>query len=328
MAYEVFDSKIDTLQTGFSPWEPSFTLTGEERLPLGASRWGLEEIGFADGRFSPGETLRLAPVDHLTAYNVDEATEVEFLGVVDIDLDGWVDGIVVEERFGEYVLTDLSRFIDYQPYSTGVTVSRQAYVIHDLPDAPPDLKPEPDPEVAKAVKLRGTDGDDRLEGGAGNDTLTGGGGGDDLRGKGGADVLRGGGGRDTLAGQGGDDRLKGGGGSDVLKGGGGDDRLYGQKGADTLKGGRGDDTLDGGKGNDVLVGGGGADRFVFRRSSGEDVVHDFALGEDTLVIRWKDVSRDDLEIDRVGDGVRVSFGDNTILVEGVAELGRGDFDFG
>ena len=95
-----------------------------------------------------------------------------------------------------------------------------------------------------------------------------------------------------------------------------------------LDGGGGRDTLEGGRGEDVLVGGGGADRFVFGRRSGEDVVRDFAPGEDVLVIEWRGASFDELDVERDGDGVRVAFGDDEVLIRDVTGLERTDFDFG
>ena len=72
-------------------------------------------------------------------------------------------------------------------------------------------------------------------------------------------------------------------GGDVLAGMAGADRLFGQVGHDTLRGGAGDDVLSGGYGNDRLTGGNGADRFVFK-AGGAEVVTDFELGRDTLLI--------------------------------------------
>jgi len=159
--------------------------------------------------------------------------------------------------------------------------------------------------------LSGLAGNDTLHGGDGNDFLAGGGGRDILRGDTGADVLRGGGGKDRLFGGAGADHLVGGAradllkgqqGNDVLKGGGGNDHLVGAAGADLLKGqqgndmlkggggddlikgGGGNDRLIGGAGNDTLTGGSGADTFVFKGSTGADIVQDFDARHDRLVL--------------------------------------------
>jgi basic membrane protein A len=151
--------------------------------------------------------------------------------------------------------------------------------------------------------LNGGAGNDRLVGGMGRDSLSGGAGADTLQGQAGQDTLAGGAGRDTLAGGGGNDRLlggaghdrldggtgrdtlAGGGGNDRLLGGAGNDRLLGGAGRDTLNGGDGCDTLDGGAGNDLLTGGRGADVFRFAAGKGgADVITDFALREDRIVV--------------------------------------------
>ena len=133
-------------------------------------------------------------------------------------------------------------------------------------------------------RLWGQGGDDRLWGGGGDDRLAGGGGGDALFGNGGRDVLKGGGGGDDLDGGGGKDRLSGGGGGDELRGRGGRDRLDGGGGDDVLHGGGGRDRLSGGGGDDRLTGGAGADQFDFRILSGQDVVEDFEVGVDAILL--------------------------------------------
>ena len=109
----------------------------------------------------------------------------------------------------------------------------------------------------------------------------------------------GGGGDDTVHGGTDEDRVYGGGGDDTVYGGEGNDVLFGdarsvESGDDVLYGGAGDDTLyadgidditvkDTG-GNDTLYGGAGNDTFVFnlKEATGDDVIEDYVLGEDTL----------------------------------------------
>jgi Ca2+-binding RTX toxin-like protein len=91
----------------------------------------------------------------------------------------------------------------------------------------------------------------------------------------GADSLHGGGGNDTLIGGRGNDALHGDAGNDTLQGGAGQDLLYGGDGRDRLMG---------GPGNDTLTGGAGADAFVFgSRGLGDDLIMDFASGQDRLL---------------------------------------------
>ena len=293
MAYYTFDDNVGTLQTDYSPLAPTFKLTSKSFPPLGADRWAIFELGIADGWFTPGERVGLAPVDWLLNHDPDEAVEATFVGVTDIDGDGRVDGAVVEDRFAERVLTDLSAYIDYTPYSDQTTAFLQEFEGLEPPVVPPpDDTPEPEPTpqplpdgpsepgpddvdggvrlrgTAKDDRLAGTDGDDRLLGRGGDDALSGGRGMDVLRGGAGDDRLKGGAGDDSLLGQkghdrlhgnGGADALKGGGGRDELRGGGGKDMLFGQGGADELDGNGGRDVLKGGSGRDVLDGGGGID---------------------------------------------------------------------
>lgn len=112
-----------------------------------------------------------------------------------------------------------------------------------------------------------------INGGNGDDTLTG---------TDGRDTINGGNGNDTLNGGWAADLLFGGNGDDSLYGGSGDDFLQGENGADQLNGGGGADTLDGGRGDDTLTGGEGYDFFVVDQTSGEDIVTDFTVGEDSL----------------------------------------------
>lgn len=132
--------------------------------------------------------------------------------------------------------------------------------------------------------LFGEDGDDMLYGGTGNDQLNGGAGHEMLEGGAGDDALIGGAGKDTLNAGAGNDMLGGGFGKDTLEGGAGNDRLFGRLGADRLIGGDGDDKINGGKQNDKLTGGAGADRFIFTDTFGKDVVTDFEVGLDLIVL--------------------------------------------
>lgn len=116
-------------------------------------------------------------------------------------------------------------------------------------------------------------------------------------------ILIGGESQDQLLGGEGTDILVGGGGDDVLDAGpgragmfhngmlaanfyelgaGGGSFLFGGGGNDLLWGGAGNDLLAGGDGDDQLWGGGGFDTFVFTK--GNDVIHDFERGVDSILI--------------------------------------------
>ena len=87
----------------------------------------------------------------------------------------------------------------------------------------------------------------------------------------------------AYGGEGNDELIGNDGESDQVFGEAGNDILTGRRGNDTLTGGDGNDTLRGGRGNDTLTGGAGNDRFVMDYL-GRDIVTDFTLGEDKIVI--------------------------------------------
>lgn len=152
-------------------------------------------------------------------------------------------------------------------------------------------------DAGEAKATTGAD-TDQLWGGSGDDVITASGGNDQLGGGSGSDTLEGGDGNDTLYGgqagneaaddnlQGGagDDLIYGGSGQDVIQGGSGADELYGGSGADNISGGEGNDAVYGGTGNDTLAGGDGADTFYFKDGHGDDVVSDFDVANDELVL--------------------------------------------
>ncbi|MEO1194143.1 MAG: calcium-binding protein [Pseudomonadota bacterium] len=117
--------------------------------------------------------------------------------------------------------------------------------------------------------------------------------GDHLRGTNQDDLIDGGRGRDILVARDGDDLLFGGVGKDRAFGADGDDVIFGGSADDTLTGGKGEDSLIGESGDDILRGGADSDRFVFDPSNdreGDDVVLDFAVGEDLLSLAAADIA--------------------------------------
>ncbi|MGK7900841.1 MAG: hypothetical protein AB4352_05390 [Hormoscilla sp.] len=160
-------------------------------------------------------------------------------------------------------------------------------------------------------QIRGNEGDDVINGGAGNDNILGQAGddilngdadSDQVQGNEGDDVVNGGAGNDTLFGQAGDDILTGGAGDDLLQAGAGNNVLYGNSGNDTLFGdadrdtliggagndvlsaGAGDDLLVGGSGDDRMIAGPGRDRFFFSGNSGADILSDFNISDDIILV--------------------------------------------
>ena len=156
--------------------------------------------------------------------------------------------------------------------------------------------------------VRGTDHADRLLGSDANETFIGRGGNDTIDGRGGYDQLRfdrsgignvvvdlsgpgnWGEARGTWSGReftyriANIERVRTGPGNDELMGGWGDDRLEAGPGSDSLEGGSGDDRLYGGGAD------GEPDFFVFsdffgdEEGEGDDRIHDFADGEDVIVL--------------------------------------------
>lgn len=107
--------------------------------------------------------------------------------------------------------------------------------------------------------------------------------------------------------------------AEKIFGGDGADKIFGLGGNDVVDGGAGDDVIDGGKGRDKLAGGDGADVFLFRKSSGRDVVVDFGNGEDVLdLTRLKGLKGfDDLmsnRIKQVDEDVHISPGNGVKIV--------------
>lgn len=167
------------------------------------------------------------------------------------------------------------------------------------------------------LSVRGTKIDDRIIGDQWNNKVNGDRGNDTIIGAGGNDNLAGGPDRDLLRGGAGNDRLRGNSGEDHLKGG---------KGSDTIWGGSNRDTMDGGRGNDVLIGGSGDDVFIFSERFGKDVIRDFEIDVDTLLLDqaiWGGgLNQDQLleQYAKVEDGAMVlDFGRHELRIENVSD---------
>ena len=131
--------------------------------------------------------------------------------------------------------------------------------------------------VGDGLDIIGTDGSDRL---FGTDD------GDFIDGRGGDDIIFG---DDFSPGEGGNDLIIGGEGNDIIQADLGDDSIIGGEGNDIIQGGLGNDVIEGSSGNDTLIGNEGADVFGFDLedfdNNDRDVIADFQLDEDTIVIR-------------------------------------------
>lgn len=128
----------------------------------------------------------------------------------------------------------------------------------------------------------------------------------------GANTLTGGAAPDILNGLDGNDVLIGGGGGDVLNGGAGSDRLLGQGG------------------NDVLTGGDGRDAFVFTINSGDDIITDFARGQDIMRFNGVGFGFGDLAATDDGADLRIetAAGDSiTLIGQAGTILSASDFLF-
>jgi hypothetical protein len=85
----------------------------------------------------------------------------------------------------------------------------------------------------------------------------------------------------------GDDFIFGNLGNDVVDGGDGNDAVFGGQNNDLIFGGDGDDWISGDQGFDTLIGGAGANGFVLASSgASQDVITDFVLGVDTLILPY------------------------------------------
>ena len=127
-------------------------------------------------------------------------------------------------------------------------------------------------------------------------------------------------------------------GADTIFGNDADNMLYGMRGndyifggpggANIIDGGNGDDLIDGGIGNDHLHGNDDADTFRFDGMFGNDVVHDFLVGTDTIEIIG--YTAGDLTLTATGGNTLVEvFGvSDTIEILGSVLTDFSDFVFG
>ena len=100
-------------------------------------------------------------------------------------------------------------------------------------------------------------------------------------------------------------------------------------GDDLLSGTNHDDTIIGGTGNDTLIGNNGADVFQFVFGDGMDTIMDFVDGVDLIQFLYGPASFADLTITETPENTVVSYGSDSITLEGItaAMLSEDDFVF-
>jgi len=321
------DEVVTVVNNHFSSKGGSEPLFGENQPPLNGS-W--------DERARQSEAVR----DHIAALLaadpdanvavVGDLNEFQFFQAVenlkDAGLTSTWDGLDEEERYS-YLFQGNTQALDHILVADGLDARTEFDAVHVNAEFA-DQASDHDPLVARIdfaaydqvvdgtlgdddsfggngdQLLRGRAGDDTLNGGNGDDRVVGDDGDDFLIGENGNDLLDGGAGNDRLAGRKGDDRMFGGSGNDELFGDNGDDHLDGGVGNDWLKGGKGDDVLVGGAGDDQMNGGKGADMFVLRGGEeGDDLIIDFELGVDMLVLEDGAAILAQEEDDLNGDGM-------------------------
>lgn len=133
----------------------------------------------------------------------------------------------------------------------------------------------------------------------------------------GDDIVNGHFGNDTLNGHFGNDTVRGGADDDVVRGGAGNDFLTGDKGNDQLLGDLGNDTMNGGS---------GADQFIFKTSSGMDVITDFS-SEDQLLLYTRPGfdAVSDLDIEVINGSTVITLGaGETITLQNVIQFDTSD----
>ena len=150
-------------------------------------------------------------------------------------------------------------------------------------------------------RINGLDGDDWILAGLGDDFVWGSHGNDWIRGD------------DENSTESGDDMLYGGPGHDLIFGHGGNDRLFGGTDNDQLAGGDGDDLLRGSLGYDILTGDAGSDSFVLAVGEGTDIITDFAIDFDILVL-YSGIASDTISISQLDSNTALSFGDETLAI--------------
>ena len=158
-------------------------------------------------------------------------------------------------------------------------------------------------------------------------------------------IIHGGAGNDSIHGNGGYDTLYGDDGNDTMTafgswntsgstmyGGNGNDRMTGGEGSDHIYGGAGNDTLEGREGVNTLTGNSGSDTFEFQKNldtagpaDNLNLITDFNKNEDVLslydVFQGSGNNTDVFVGSDANGDVQLTFGDTTVVLEGVHNAG-------
>lgn len=126
MGYVFGNDSYRTLQTSFDFQSPIFQVSGKNFENFRFGSWLIQEyIGSDDNRLRPGEAMLFSEYNKFNN-SVDQSNIERYIyeGLVDLDGNGFLDSIVVSKLSQEVIITDLSLFIDFQPFSTSVTLNR------------------------------------------------------------------------------------------------------------------------------------------------------------------------------------------------------------
>ena len=201
----------------------------------------------------------------------------------------------------------------YAVEELGVHGGHDGHDGHDGHNENPHDNSENNPLIAgtdEGEQLFGTEDSDRISGFGGYDWIIAGLGNDSVWGGGGNDRIEG---DDPNLAEGGDDMLYGGPGNDQIEGHGGNDRLFGGTEDDLIYGGEGDDLIRGGLGHDIVTGGAGADSFVLVSTEGTDIITDFDLELDTIVL-YGGITTETITIDPLNQDTAIGFNNETLAI--------------
>lgn len=334
-------------------------LFGESSL-LGGSREGTDASNWGDSILGGDGADIIYSQDGADYVNGEEGNDYIFGGVGDDFLQGGIGDDTIsggdgnDTLYGHFTTIVPSRYnLAFGYTHDGPTGNaRSGFISSNLGSSASETG-------SGADVLDGGAGDDTIYGQFGNDTLRGGSGNDFLEGGVGADLISGDQGIDTasylgaangvsinlfnMAGQfsaaEGDILLSietviGSAFPDTLRGDQFGNTLIGASGGDVLIGEGGNDTIAGGAGGDVLVGAGDNDVFVFRQNEGSDLITDFDLnGNDVILFADFGPTFDlsDLQFTAISSGTLITAvgWNGSIVLQGVpfGLIGTDDFLF-
>ena len=90
----------------------------------------------------------------------------------------------------------------------------------------------------------------------------------------------------------------------------GNGELVGNDNDNTIIGSAESDIITAGKGNDIIFAGGGDDKYIFNTGDGEDTIN-YVSGNE--IIKFNDVTVDDMDFVRNGEDLEIHYGDNDVV---------------